>query len=396
MSPIIVIDRDIPYVEEIFSGVGRIVAISGHEIGPQTVKSADALIVRSITPIDETLLSGSQVQFVGSATAGMDHIDTEFLFASGIRWALASGANARSVVDYTLATMSVIASRRNECVLNKTLGVIGCGQVGERLARVAESLGMDVLRNDPPRATEEGASEFVDLSRCLAESDIISVHVPLTSGGSFPTSALLAASEFVRMKPGAWLVQSSRGGVVDEQAAVEARKTGILDALVLDVFEGEPLPSLTVIDTADLATGHIAGYSRDAKRAGALMMRAAVLEHFNLTRQSASSGMDSSAGAGSVGESDVLIPEYALGNPSDPTWMDGVVRQVYDVREDDRRFRAAMKNAADEETRAEAFHAYRANYPARYDWSRYTVKSDNDEEAATLKALGFATTRKAS
>ncbi len=136
MSPVIVLDRDIPFVEDIFSGIGEIVAVSGHEIGPYIVSRADAVIVRSITRIDETLLSGSSVTFVGTATAGIDHLDTEFLSDAGIRWSHAPGANAQSVVEYVLASISVIARRRNESIVGKTLGVIGCGQVGSGYVRL--------------------------------------------------------------------------------------------------------------------------------------------------------------------------------------------------------------------------------------------------------------------
>lgn len=387
------LDRDIPFIEEIFSGIGEIVAVSGHEIGPDVVDRADALIVRSITRIDKNLLSSSSVRFVGSATAGIDHLDTEFLSASGIHWANAPGANARSVVEYVLAAISVIAGRRGKSVRGKTLGVIGCGQVGERLCRTAEAMGLRVLRNDPPRAQVEGSDSFVDLDTCVRHSDILSVHTPLTDMPPFATRHLLDERTLEQAKPGAWLVHAARGCVVEEAAALLARKEGRLGALVLDVFDGEPLPGQQAILIADLATGHIAGYSRDAKRAGAEMMRDAVVAHFGL-------GTDTShrASASHAGPALLTLPESCQ-DPMDPEWMDAVVRQVYDIRDDDRRFREVMKatdagTASEEATRqarARAFHEYRATYPARYTWSRYEAAPRNQAEAAMLSALGFRT-----
>ena len=394
MSPVIVLDRDIPFIEEIFSGIGRIVVVSGHEIGPDVLSGADAVIVRSITRIDENLLSGSSVQFVGTATAGIDHLDTEFLSRSGIHWAHAPGANAQSVVEYVLASISVIARRDGQPVIGKTLGVIGCGQVGERLCRLAKSLGLRVLRNDPPRAEREGGHGFVDLEECVAAADVLSVHVPLTYSGSHPTQDLLDDRLLKMIKRGAWLIHSARGGIVAESAAMRARSEGQLGALVLDVFENEPMPSLKAIESADLATGHIAGYSRDAKRAGAVMMRDAVMAHFGL-RLSANEPPSNTVGANRA----LRLPA-SVADPHHPEWMDAVVSQVYDIRTDDSRFRQVMIEQDGGELRKEgpdviqtkAFHEYRASYPARYTWSRYRAEPRNAQEAQALSALGFTIT----
>lgn len=378
-SPVIVLDRDIPHAEDIFSGVGRVMAVHGHEIASETVRKADILIVRSITRIDESLLSGSSVGFVGTATAGIDHLDTEFLSESGISWANAPGANAESVVEYVLASIAVIASRDNTPWQSRTLGVVGCGHVGERLCRRGEALGMRVLRNDPPRARAEDGGKFVPLSTLLAESDIVSIHTPLTVGGEDQTHRLLDKDAIATMKSGAWLIQSSRGGVVDEAAAVQARRSGRLGALVLDVFENEPDPDAESVAAADLATGHIAGYSRDAKRGGVLMIRDAVLEYLG-----SESAQDKESGPS---HGDVQWPLDEQGtpmSPGHPDWLDAVVRQVMDIRADDARFRQVVRSA----NAAQAFHQYRADYPIRHAWSKY-LASGNPSERKWLAALGF-------
>ena len=381
MRPIILVDRDIPYAAEILSGLGELRAVPGHEIHRETVREADAVVVRSITRVDRTLLEDSRIRFVGTATAGIDHMDTAWLDSAGVEWASAPGANAESVVEYVLAAMTVIASRREKSWANRTLGVIGCGEVGERLAKRVGQVGMRVLRNDPPRAEKEGAAGFVGLQELLRRADIVSVHVPLERDGNHPTAGLLGAEELASMKPGAWLIQSSRGGTVDEAAAVRARRSGHLGALVLDVFENEPDPAAAAINAADLATGHIAGYSRDAKRNGVLMIRDALSRHLGLEVLPVASTNEQ--------KGPIRLPspkQGSLPDPAEPAWMDPVLSRVIDLRSDDARFRRVMQESSD---RALAFHAYRAGYPARYAWSRYGAAPRSLPEEAMLLALGF-------
>lgn len=361
--------------------MGEIHPIPGHEITRETVQKADAVVVRSITRVDETLLSGTRISFVGTATAGIDHLDTAFLSDSGIVWANAPGANAESVVEYVLAAMSVIASRVMMSLAGKTLGVIGCGQTGERLARRAERIGMRVLRNDPPRAEREGDEGFHSLRHVLAHSDMVSVHVPLTTSGPYTTRHLVDAAGIALMRPGAWLIQTSRGGTVEESAAMSARRNGQLGALILDVFEGEPGPRMESISIADIATGHIAGYSRDAKRNGALMIRDALCRHLGIEPRTTS--------AVEIEVSALRPPVDSYGLPSgadDPAWMDGLLRQIVDIRGDDQRFRTVMQ---ENDGRGHAFHSYRATYPARYSWSRYQAPWSTKSEQHLLEALGF-------
>ena len=383
MQPVIIVDQDIPHVAEILTGLGEIRTVPGHEIGPETVRNADAVVVRSITRIDASLLEGSSVRFVGTATAGIDHIDRAYLEARGVAWASAPGANAESVVEYVLAAMTVIASRREVSWANRTLGVVGCGEVGQRLADRALKVGMRVLRNDPPRAEREGAAGFVPLCELLQQADVVSVHVPLETSGRHSTLHLLDAEDLSILKPGAWLIQTSRGGTVDEAAAVRVQRSGHLGALVLDVFENEPDPAAAAIDAADIATGHIAGYSRDAKRNGVLMIRDALQRHFGVP--------DPAARDERVEPRPLRLSSAKQGTLPDPdgtAWMDPLISQVMDLRGDDARFRRVMQEAAN---RALAFHRYRATYPARYGWSGYGAAPRSRAEQDMLTALGFRT-----
>ena len=357
MSLNIVVDSHIPHAKDIFSEIGEVVEVPGHEIGPKSVQEADILVVRSITRVDKTLLGNSRVSFVGSATAGIDHIDTEYLSGQGVEFAHAPGANAESVVEYVLSALGALGADRGQDFRRKTIGIVGCGNVGSRLAERCTSLEMKVIQNDPPRAIAEGDAAFADLPSLMTECDIISVHTPLTESGTYATRGLISRGDLSLLKEGAWLIHTARGGVCVEQDLVAARNEGVLSALVLDVWENEPTPNLDAINRADIATGHIAGYSWDAKRKGVEMISNEALRHFGILQTESLVRTGQSESLQSVGIA-----------TSDPRFVDALVRQMMDIRSDDRRFREAMK---DTDRREAAFHSYRKNYPKRRTFSHF-------------------------
>lgn len=399
MKPLIVVDQHIPFAADIFSEIGQVRAVSGHEIDQSVIADADAIVIRSITKVDKTLLSGTNVRFVGTATAGTDHLDTDFLSTAGISWASAPGANASSVVEYVLAAISVIARREGADWRRGTLGVVGCGHVGGLLAKTAERLGMWVLRNDPPRADREGEKGFAALHDLMSHSDIVSVHLPLVLHGPYPTYHLLGEPELSLMKYGSWLIQSSRGTTCDERALVHAKRDGRLKALVLDVFENEPRPSLDTIATADIATGHIAGYSIDAKRRGVEMIRTSCCDALGIEKEGSTDGrISNSSEVATLEAARIAEPMDKNGqimSSSDPDWLDDVVRQMIDIRQDDERFRSVMgsmtsQHVADKSPAefAAAFHAYRASYPPRRTFSAFSYPKES-QNAALYQALGL-------
>ena len=357
----IVVDSHIPFAVDVFSRFGDVLASPGHEIGPKTVRDADILIVRSVTIVDRSLLKHSSVSFVGSATAGIDHIDTEYLSERGVEFAYAPGANAESVVEYVIAALSTLSAERGEDFRKKTIGIVGCGNVGSRLADRCALFGMRVLQNDPPRALAEDRHSFSDLELLLSESDIVSVHTPLSETGPHPTKHLISARELYLLKKGAWVVHTARGGVCVEKDLVDARKREVVSALVLDVWENEPTPDPYSVSNADIATGHIAGYSRDAKRKGIEMVAQKVVSHFGLPEAG------SFPGASAIESLQPIEPSL-----SDPVFVDALVSQMMNIRSDDERFRDAMKDVMkDAGRRGVAFHSYRANYPPRRGFSRF-------------------------
>ena len=309
----IVVDDKIPYIRETLEMLAdEVVYLKGSDIGPEDVKDADALIVRTRTHCDEQLLKGSKVQFVATATIGYDHLDTAWLEQNNIAWTNCPGCNAGSVAQYiesvlltliengelrienydnqTSAVNQGVQSNHNSqfSTLNSplTLGVVGCGHVGSKVCRVGERLGMRVLVNDPPLEKEiirkshdeTNTYPFVSLETIEQEADIITFHVPLDE----TTHYLADKSFFQRLKKKPVIINSSRGGVVDEQALLQALEDGTVSQAVIDTWEGEPDISRTLLNKTFIGTPHIAGYSADGKVNADNMVIEALCRHFSL------------------------------------------------------------------------------------------------------------------
>lgn len=382
-TPVIVADADIPYLNPVLGPMGSLISIPGHRIGPDDVRNADALVVRSITGVNRALLENSRVKFVGSATSGVDHVDQDWLKDRGITFADAAGANAESVVEYVLAVIAIGLRRIGGRLSDLTLGVVGCGRIGGRLVRRAEALGMRVLANDPPlvgSGKEPGQTTFIDLDELLERSDIVSVHVPLTHRGPDSTVGLIDADGISRMKPGAWLIQSSRGGTVDETDAVRARLERHLAFLALDVWTDEPAPDAASVEAADIATPHIAGYSRDAKLSGILRIRDALARALDVALPGSGDpgGSDNRPGT-EASPPDLPAPSrFSLHTEAGPAPTDvlcGLVRQMIDLEADDARFRRAWSDEHTAIKRAEQFHRLRASCPPRWSFSRFSLQA---------------------
>jgi erythronate-4-phosphate dehydrogenase len=279
----IVADPNIPFVQEAFGPLGEVRLVPGREITAQAVRDADALLVRSVTPVNAALLDGSTVRFVATATIGIDHVDQKYLSMKGIGFASAQGSNANSVAEYVVAAMLEMARRQKFRLRDKTLGVIGVGHVGSRVVRNAQALGMRVLQNDPPRARAEKGSPFVPLERLLAEADSLTLHVPLTREGPDATFHLFDKDRLATLrlrKP--ILINTSRGAVVNNKELLKAIDGEWLGGVVLDVWENEPDISPELLDVVDLGTPHIAGYSFDGKMNGTRMIYEAACKFFKL------------------------------------------------------------------------------------------------------------------
>ena len=263
----IVADENIPLLDEFFAGFGEIRRLPGRGIDAAAVADADLLLVRSVTQVDRTLLDGSAVKFVGTCTIGTDHLDLDYFQQAGITWASAPGCNARGVVDYVLGSLLVLAEQQGVDLATRTYGVVGAGQVGSRLLKVLRDLGWRVLVCDPPRQAAEGG-DFVSLQQILDECDVISLHTPLERLGVHATHHLFDSARLAALKPGSWLINASRGAVVDNRALRDLLSQRSDLHAVLDVWEDEPQVDVALAALCCIATPHIAGYSLDGKLRG--------------------------------------------------------------------------------------------------------------------------------
>ncbi len=272
----VVADIDIPFLEGVLEPYAEVVYKTGLDIVREDVMDADVLIVRTRTRCDASLLEGTKVSMIATATIGMDHIDLEYCRKHGIEVANASGCNAGGVMQYVFSALYGVAARKGIKIDGHTIGIIGVGNVGRKIESMAGYLGFKVLRHDPPRAEKEGGEGFCSLEKLLGESDVVTLHVPLDD----TTRGMANSDFFTLMKPGAIFINASRGEVVDEDALLKACPK--LGAIVIDTWNNEPDVNEDLIDVADIATPHIAGYSYQGKLNATSMAVKAVARHFGI------------------------------------------------------------------------------------------------------------------
>lgn len=268
----IVADVDIPFLEGVFEPYGEVIYKKGVDIVADDVVDADALLVRTRTQCDASLLEGSKVKIVASATIGTDHIDKEYCASRGIEVANASGCNAGGVMQYVFSAVYGIAARKGIKLDDVTFGVVGVGNVGRLVADMAESLGFKVMRCDPPRAQKEGPEGFCTIEELLAQSQVVTLHVPLDE----TTRGMANDAFFTLMLPGTIFINAARGEVVNEEALMTAIPK--LGAVVIDTWNNEPNVNEDLVELVDIATPHIAGYSYQGKVNGTRMAVRAVAE----------------------------------------------------------------------------------------------------------------------
>ena len=377
---LILADENMHFAREAFSTLGEVRLARGREITSEAVRDCEVLAVRSVTRVDERLLAGSRVRFVGTATIGTDHIDTAWLSRAGIGFASAPGSNAVSVAEYVVAALFVLAERLDFRLEGKSLGIIGVGNVGSRVAARAEALGLRVVLNDPPLAAKTGDPRYRGLEAALA-CDIITLHVPLEKCGPYPTYHLVDEKFIERLKPGAILFNTSRGAVVRTAALEAGLGAGKPAAAVLDVWESEPEISLALMERTAITTPHIAGYSYDGKVRGTRMIYEAASAHFGRKPSW------TEAGALPVPAKERLTLEGNLSRAQE--LIGAAVRESYDILADDRKLRKIGTLVPGE--RAGWFDSLRKNYPVRREWESRTVVLGRGLESLEprLKGLGF-------
>lgn len=371
----VVADENIPLAGDAFAALGEVKNLPGRKICRKDLMEADILLVRSITKVNSDLLGATNVKFVASSTIGIDHIDLEYLAAGNIGFAYAPGSNADSVAEYVLAALSVIVRRSGKKFTDLTLGIIGVGNIGSRVSRHAASLGIRTMLCDPPKKRQSDSDIYLPLEEVLAGSDVITIHVPLNISGQDRTEKMVEKSFIDTMKPGAWLINTSRGKVVDEASLLIARDR--LGGLIIDVWCNEPSVNTALLSNCDIATPHIAGYSFDGKIRGVKAIYDAACAYFFL-------------------QPEWEIPERILKETAGVIDIGGAVDPVVaavlkacPIEEDDRRMKRIPDCAVDE--RAAYFDELRASYPKRSEFFHYEITAGgcSTETINVLRSLGF-------
>lgn len=377
----IVVDENIPLADEFFASLGQVVRLPGRTLTAIDVADADALVVRSVTPVNEALLAGSKVKFVGTCTIGVDHLDVDYLQRQGIAYSSAPGCNANSVVEYIFSALAALGVDWRD----KTVGIIGCGNVGGHLYRRLLEFGVDCRCYDPFLSAKDNA-HLADLRTVLA-SDIICMHTPLTTTGDYPTQHLIGTAELDLLKPGALLLNAGRGAVIDNQALLQFLQKRNDVKVVLDVWEGEPEISTELMQCVDLASPHIAGYSFDGKVKGTEMIYQALCQQLGIEATVSSEGLISAAKI-----------ELPLLSNDEFKGLSEAVLGSYDVRDDDARMREKLLGLEGEPLR-QAFDTLRKDYPKRREFhcfSAYVEGEVSDPQIEkkplnkVLATLGFA------
>lgn len=375
----IVADENIPFVKDCFTSIGDCVTLSGRKVTPEGIADADILLVRSITPVNEKLLANSKVKFVATATIGFEHVDVDYLKNRGIGFASAPGSNANSVADYIVAALLSVAQKYKITLEGKSIGVVGVGNVGSKVAKKCAALGMNVKLNDPPLFRQTGNPKYRPLDE-LFDCDFITLHTPLTREGQDKTYHLADEKFFASLKTGCVFINTCRGAVHDTAALKNAIKSKKLSAVILDVWEKEPNIDCELLRMVDISTPHIAGYSLDGKIAGMIMIYNAACEHFGLKPKHKIE--------------DFLppptVPQITIDKirPNQQLLLHEIVRQVYAINRDD--FNTREIAMVEPEKRGKFFDDLRKNYPVRREFQNTKIIMTSENSLKTkLRGIGF-------
>lgn len=373
MKPTLVIDSHIPFLKGVLEPYAQIYYTDNGEISHEFAMKADGLIIRTRTICNEALLKGTPVKFIATGTIGFDHIDTAYCEATGIQWRHAPGCNAASVRQYMAAALVSFAKSRGFNLKNKTIGIVGVGNVGSKIVQLALALGMRPLLNDPPRERMEGSSGFVSLEEILEKADIISLHVPLNFEGPDKTYHLVDKEFFRKLLINPLLINTSRGAVTDTPAVIRAIKKGEISGHIADVWENEPEPDRRLLKLTDLATPHIAGYSAEGKANGTAACVRTASRYFGF-------GLDDWYPQELPQPAQPVI-KINTNNKSEDQIISEAILATYDILQDDRAFR----------TDPSSFEPLRNTYPVRREFPAYTValSQSTAELVNKLKAIGF-------
>lgn len=369
----IIADENMPNVSMLFGGIGEVTLVNGRSLTKEQLMDADVLLVRSVTKVNQELLDGTPVKYVGSATIGTDHVDTSYLTSAGIGFNSAPGCNADAVADYVFSALSYLYMTKGVHWLSAKIGIVGQGNVGRCVAERFVKLGCDVVAYDPFVQNAIDGVELVGLTQVMA-CDVICLHAPLTKTGPYPTFDMISGEFVHHLKPGQTIISAGRGGVINEQALIEQchKLNGTLN-LAFDVWHGEPHPDMQLAGLCDIATPHIAGYSKQGREKGTWFIYESMCQFFDIPRKSCFADAVSQGSICEIKMNASLSKEESIAR---------AILSSFDVARDSARFKYMMAGGNDH-----AFDWLRKNYVERDEFN--TVKIDHPNYLDEFKALGF-------
>lgn len=382
-SLMIVVDENIPYAEAMFSSLGSVLTVPGRQVSAEMVRNADLLMVRSVTRVGQDLLSGSKVRFVGTATAGTDHVDQVWLSSVDIGFSAAPGCNAESVAQYVAGALAYASCRLGRPLSECSIGIVGVGNCGSRVERIARALGMQVILCDPPLGRLTGHAKYRPLEDLL-DCDFLTLHTPLTNEGVDATRHLIDSRILGRMRPDAVLINASRGEVVDEAALIAALRGGQLAGAIVDAWYHEPRINLELLKLVMIGTPHIAGYSFDGKVTGTRMIYESACQYLELPTRK----VDLPLPPASVGRIEIDTNSRSFDSVASELLLTAypIVRDAGDLR----------RSAAPEpEKMGQGFDRRRKLYPMRREFcaTQVALKDAPPDWLDRLQTIGFQVIR---
>lgn len=369
----VIVDDKIPYIKGALEPFAEVVYLPGKNTTPEVVKDADVIITRTRTICNEKLLAGSKVSMIATATIGFDHIDTEYCDNAGIEWTNAPGCNSWSVAQYIMAALHTLALEKKLTLSEMTIGVVGAGNVGSKVAALCNAIGMSVLVNDPPRQRAEGDAGFVSLKEIQENADIITIHTPLTLDGEDKTFHIVDQSFIDACKDGVFVINCARGEIFETSSVVDALTSGKINEAIVDCWENEPDIDQELLDRTFISTPHIAGYSRDGKANGTSMSIQAISRKFDL-------GIDNWQCENVELPENTCIEIDGSGKTTQQIIAEAVLF-TYPILKDSNRLKNSILT----------FEKQRGDYPVRREFPVYSVKVKNAsaDVIKILSDLGF-------
>ncbi|CAM4308175.1 4-phosphoerythronate dehydrogenase [Pseudoalteromonas byunsanensis] len=367
----ILADQNMPLVEEFFSDLGEVRRFDGRSLQASSLDGVDALLVRSVTNVNEELLAqAQQLKFVGTATIGIDHVDTALLAQRNIAFSSAPGCNAIAVAEYVISALYAYAQETGTNLEGKTLGIVGVGNIGKCLQQKLINTGLRLLLCDPVRYEAGSLNEHVDIDSVLEQADIVTFHVPLIKDGPHQTRHLLDAERISKLKDNMLVINASRGDVIDNQALLSAVQQGKSLELVFDVWENEPNILTELLEYVRFASVHIAGHTQEGKARGTQMLYEGLCQRLG---KSVDKHLEDFLPVPALTKcrTEKSLTEHDLGR---------LVHLVYDIRRDDGLMRANLAS--------HGFDSLRKTYPPRREFSTLSIENMS-EHGGLLTTLGF-------